>query len=86
MSDTTADDTRRIDWWWWTPDPSPMGSLEKSTVHYALIGWLIHHAVAFVDPAYFDVPFVTVALFAIFGLAKGLDQSNGLGDTQEEVK
>lgn len=53
----------------------PRGPVERSAVRYALLGWLLYHAVKVIDPGWIDVPFVAIAVFAVFGAARGLDRS-----------
>lgn len=60
---------------WSMPDIPSIGPIQKSAIDYAFIAWVAYHIIELVDPVYFDVPFVAVAIFAIFGVAKGLDRA-----------
>lgn len=51
-----------------------MGEVTRPTVQGAMVGWVLHHAVAWWDPAYFEVPFLAVTTLAVVGLAVGIDR------------
>lgn len=68
---------------WWTPDWMLMGPVAKSSIDYAFKAWIGYHLVEFWDPAWFDVPFVAVAIFAVLGLARGLDRQLQADRNQE---